>query len=289
MEYYIYIYLNPLKPGKYQYKKFNFEFEPFYIGLGKKNRINHHIIRSRYKEKKKLYKTLKDNIILKILKNNIEPIRFKLYENITLESAIRLEKYLINLIGRRDINSGTLANLTDGGDGMVGYKYTDEQKEQKRKFTIELWNNGIFDNRQISGENNYFYNKHHTEETKEKIRIKIGDSRKGEKNSNYGNKWSEEEKQIASKRQKENHAHLTGENNSSKRVDVRKKISDGKLGEKNPNAKKWLLISPENEEFIINGGIKRNLKNFKLTYSMFGYYKDDEKRKTKNDWILKEI
>ena len=82
---------------------------------------------------------------------------------------------------------------------------------------------------------------------------------------------------------------MTGENNPAKRTEVRKKLSDGKLGEKNPNAKKWLLISPDNEEIIIDGGIKRNLKKFKLTYSMFGYYKDSEKRKTKNGWILKEI
>lgn len=287
MEYYVYIYLNPLKPGNFEYKKFNFEFEPFYIGLGKKNRINHHIIWSKYKEKYNLHKTVKEYTILKILKNNIEPIRFKLYENLTLYSAIRLEKYLIKLIGRRDLDKGSLANLTDGGEGTFGRVYTDIQLENRKILTNKLWCDGIYDNRDFNGDKNPFYNKHHTEETKNKIIIKIGDSQKGNKNSNYGKKWSEDAKRIASKRQIENHAHLTGENNPSKRKDVRKKISDGKLGEKNPNAKKWLLISPENEEFIINGGIKRKLKEFNLTYSMFEYYKDDEKRKTKNGWILK--
>ena len=288
MEYYIYVYLNPLKPGNYVYKKFEFDYEPFYIGLGKKKRIDQHIISARIKEKNKLYKTLKDNIILKILKNKQKPIRYKLYENITLESAIRLEKYLIKLIGRRDLKIGTLTNLTDGGEGMKGFVYSEAQIENRREVSKKLWKDGIFNDRDISGEKNGFYNRLHSDKTKEKIKETIGNSRKGEKNANYGNKWSEEQKQEASKRQKENHSHLLGENNPTKRPDVRKNISISKMGNKNPNAKKWLLISPIKEEFIIDGGIKRNLKeNFNLTYAMFS--RDKNERKTKNGWILKEI
>lgn len=289
MEYYIYIYLNPLKPGKYQYKKFEFEFEPFYVGLGKKKRIDRHVEYAKYKERKKEYKTLKDNIILKILKTGKEPIRFKLYENITLESAIRLEKCLIKLIGRRNTNTGTLSNLTDGGEGTVGKVYTQNELEKRKEISKKLWKDGVFDNRDISGEKNGFYHKVHSDETKNKIKDTIGDNRKGEKNANYGKRWTEEQKILASKRQKENHSHLSGENNPAKRPEVRKNISISKMGSKNTNAKKWILISPDNEEFIINGGIKINLESFNLTYSMFRYYKDDEKRKTKNGWILKEI
>lgn len=290
MIYYIYIYLNPLKPGKYQYKNFEFEFEPFYVGLGKKKRIDRHIEYAKYKERKNEYKTLKDNIILKILKNEKDPIRFKLYENITLESAIRLEKCLIKLIGRRDKKLGTLSNLTDGGEGTIGKIYTDIELEKRREISKKLWKDGVFNNRNINGENNGFYNKIHSNDTKNKIKNTIGDSRKGEKNANYGRKWTEEQRILASNRQKENHSHLLGENNPTKRPEVRKNISLSKMGGKNPNAKKWILISPDNEEFVIDGGIKRNLKEkFNLTYSMFRYYKDDEKRKTKNGWILKEF
>lgn len=252
MKYYIYIYLNPLKPGKYQYKKFEFEFEPFYVGLGKNNRINSHITEAK-KEKGRKINKLKINTILKILKNEIEPIRYKLYENISIFSAKRLEKYLINLIGRRDLKLGPLSNHTNGGDETP------------------------------------FYGRRHTEDSIKKMKETIGDSRKGEKNANYGKKWSDEDKKNAVIRQKENHSHLIGENNPTKRLDVRKNISFSKIGDKNPNHKKWSLISPDNEEFIINGGIKRNLKRFNLTYSMFGYYKDNEKRKTKNGWILKNF
>jgi len=39
---YIYIFLNPLIPGKFNYGKFTFNFCPFYIGKGINNRLNVH-------------------------------------------------------------------------------------------------------------------------------------------------------------------------------------------------------------------------------------------------------
>jgi len=41
-----------------------------------------------------------DRVVAEILNDKEEPIRFKLYENITVESAKRLERVLIKLIGR---------------------------------------------------------------------------------------------------------------------------------------------------------------------------------------------
>ena len=266
-KYYIYIYLNPLKQGKYVYKKFHFDYEPFYVGLGKGDRIYHHTYPNNLK-----FNSLKNNIILKILRNNQKPIRFKLYENITLESAKRLEVYLIKLIGRRNLEKGPLSNLTDGGEGAKGVLFTEEMREKRR------------------GENNYFYHKKHTDETKQKIRESIGDSRKGELNANFNNKWSEEFKKESSIRQKENHKHLTGDNNQANRPEVKKKISDGKMGLLNPRAKKWMLISPKKEEIVIDGGIKRNLKTYGLDYQSFiKFERDPNTRMNTKGWILKEI
>lgn len=282
--YYVYVYLNPLKPGKYQYSKFEFEYEPFYIGMGKKQRINQHIKISLYKDNNNLNKTVKDNTILKILKAEKDPIRFKLYDNVTLESAIRLEKCLIKLIGRRNLKMGTLTNLTNGGEGTVAVVYTNLQRKKCGERTKNMWINGIFNNRENIGEKNPFFNKHHTEESKEKIRISSGD-RRGDKNSNFNKKWTKEQKELSSKKQKESHKDFIGDNNPAKRFDVRKKISESKLGDRNPNAKKWILISPYNEEFTINGGIKRKLKEFNLNYQQFKINEEGEKH-NKKGWKL---
>jgi len=285
MKYYVYVYLNPLKPGKYEYKKFSFNYEPFYIGIGKKNRIDSHIKNARYNNKK----TFKDNVILKILSNNIEPMRFKLYENITLETSKRLEKCLIKLIGRRDLGNGTLVNLTDGGDGCQNILVSKEIREKTSIRNKILWQNGVFDNRDITGEKNGFFNKHHTEETKEKLRNKVKDKYKGELNPNFNNKWTEKQKILASIRNKENHKHLTGDNNPAKRDEVRKKLSETKMGLKNPNSSLWEIISPNNEKIRIEGGIKRTLKDYGLTYQKMKYKIKDGIYYSKNGWKMYKI
>lgn len=120
--YYVYIYLNPLKEGKFSFGKHQFDYEPFYVGKGKNNRINVHLNVVDNQNK------LKQRIINKIKNNNKNPIVIKLYENISEYSAFRLEKYLINKIGRHDLKLGSLANLTNGGDGVSGTIFTREKK-----------------------------------------------------------------------------------------------------------------------------------------------------------------
>ena len=117
-KYYVYVYLNPLKRGKYNFGKFSFDYEPFYIGKGKDYRHKVHLI-----VLDKINK-LKQNILNKIKKENKEPVIIKLYKNISEYSAFRLEKQLIKLIGRRDLKLGSLANLTNGGEGTSGTIYT---------------------------------------------------------------------------------------------------------------------------------------------------------------------
>ena len=54
------------------------------------------------------------------------------------------------------------------------------------------------------------------------------------------------------------HPTASGENNSSKRVEVRKKLSEGKLGKLNPRAMHWIIKDLETEEiFDFYGGFRK--------------------------------
>ena len=45
-EFYVYIYLDPRKPGRYCYEEVSFLFEPIYVGKGKNNRYKTHLTRA---------------------------------------------------------------------------------------------------------------------------------------------------------------------------------------------------------------------------------------------------
>jgi hypothetical protein len=130
--FYCYILLDPTKPGSFQYENFIFDYEPFYVGKGIGNRMNSH-------ERIKDTKTHKRAKIQKIKKIGLEVIKIKLFENLTESSAFELEKSTISLIGRKDRNLGPLLNLCDGGEGVSGKIYTEEEKLHKSNKSKEWW------------------------------------------------------------------------------------------------------------------------------------------------------
>lgn len=74
---------------------------PFYVGKGKGNRSSLTYGRSTY-WKNIVNKYGYDIIIIE--------------DNLSNDKALELEKYWIKRIGRRDLDKGTLVNLTDGGE-----------------------------------------------------------------------------------------------------------------------------------------------------------------------------
>jgi len=83
---------------------------PFYIGKGTANRayVKHngvHLPRDRA------------NIVL-------------IARNLSEDEAFCMEKQLIGFYGRVDIGTGCLLNLTDGGEGLAGRKYTQETRNK---------------------------------------------------------------------------------------------------------------------------------------------------------------
>lgn len=138
-DYYVYVYLNPLKSGMHTYGNFiSFYQEPFYIGYGCGTRMSHHLKEKKSANMHKFY------TIQKIRNNNLEPIVFKLSTFLTKKDACVMEKFFIKLIGRHDLNSGPLTNMTCGGDGgdtlskhpkllEIRKKFSDRAKKQNEK------------------------------------------------------------------------------------------------------------------------------------------------------------
>jgi hypothetical protein len=126
--FYVYIYLDPRKSGKYVYGQYQFDNEPFYVGKGNDGRYKIHLTEAyNYKDKNtdRRKNNQKSNIIRKIKHElNQNPIIVKYKENLTEREAFDLEIDMINIIGRTDLKTGPLTNKTAGGDGTSGYKYT---------------------------------------------------------------------------------------------------------------------------------------------------------------------
>jgi hypothetical protein len=93
----------------YTYAYLRVDGTPYYIGKGKGNRC--------YVRNRKDIKPPRDKNRILILKKNL-----------TDEEALNHEKYLIFVLGRKDLGTGILRNRTEGGDGASGAVRSEEYK-----------------------------------------------------------------------------------------------------------------------------------------------------------------
>lgn len=102
IDYYVYAYLR------------KDDLTPYYIGKGRGGRAFHsstHTIK---------VPTEKSRIVF-------------LETNLTNIGSLALERRMIRWYGRKDLRTGTLRNMTDGGDGVAGVTRSEEYKANMRK------------------------------------------------------------------------------------------------------------------------------------------------------------
>jgi len=142
--FYIYIYYDPIT------------HIPFYVGKGKNNRAWDHLHYSHPRENKHMF-----NKINKIKQQGLLPKIILYRKNLTEIEVFEQEKFLIKFFGRADKNTGSLVNMTDGGDGVTGFIITEEWRKKQSLSHKLLY--------LLDPSKNGFINKKHTEETKKKI------------------------------------------------------------------------------------------------------------------------
>lgn len=133
--------------------------EPFYVGKGyyKKRYLRYldHIKEALGIKNYNGKNYHKRNRIKKILNQNKYPIIKIVFESENEQEVFNKEKELIKIYGRRDLKTGSLTNLTEGGEGSSGYIFTAEARQKISK--------------RVSGTGNPMYGKNHTLETKKII------------------------------------------------------------------------------------------------------------------------
>ena len=133
-EYYVYIYLDPRKPGNYEYEELHFTFEPFYVGKGKGNRATAHLREALGNWKPRQTKHHKYNKLRVILDEGLLPIIQKIKEGLSEQEAYMLEERIIKQIGCEDEEKGPLTNILKNNEfGLLPEEARKRSVETRRK------------------------------------------------------------------------------------------------------------------------------------------------------------
>ena len=87
-------------------------FEVFYVGISL--------------DKRRPYRISNRSLFWKRIESIHGRVVEIIAEGLSIEDARELESFLISEYGRRDLNEGSLANMTDGGEGRFGSKNSKE-------------------------------------------------------------------------------------------------------------------------------------------------------------------
>ena len=121
--FYVYIYRDP-RPTKNR--------QVVYVGKGTGDRDLSHWSRGSHN------KPLQD-FLSHLKRRELVPIVERVFETKIEELAFAKEMELIALYGRKDLKKGALFNLTDGGEGIAGYKKSEKEKETDRNSLLQNW------------------------------------------------------------------------------------------------------------------------------------------------------
>jgi hypothetical protein len=187
----------------YTYAYLREDKTPYYIGKGSNGRI--------YATQDRIVPPPTDKSRIIFLK-----------QNLTEEEAFRHEVYMIAVYGRKDLGTGILRNLTNGGEGMSGHI---QSEEHKRKVAIA--NTG----------------RRHLDETRRKMRDSwevrkltpfSEETRQRMSQSKKGKTFTEDHKQNLS-------AALKGKPKSKEHIEKRSEIRRGKVWITNGEVNKLVL------------------------------------------------
>lgn len=136
---YVYIYFYPDRPFNETVFGIHFDLQPFYVGVGRKNRFRMHLSDARNPKND----LIKHKVIRKIWNSGNKPVVRIVKEGLSREDALLLEDHLVDYFGKTIDNTGILANMIDGGtvnpvlpgtkNPMYGKRIPQESIERAKK------------------------------------------------------------------------------------------------------------------------------------------------------------
>jgi hypothetical protein len=208
--YYVYVYSYP-------------DGTPFYVGKGTGNRDRTHLCDAKAGRNLKKWAV---RITAKILREGQEPLIERVLDNAVENEALDMEIALIAQYGRIDIGTGCLTNCTDGGDRGAPGLSPESLKKQTASFIEWSRTKRVVDDeykKRISEGVKKYYETHPVTAQR---RQELSKNSSGENNAFYGKKHSEDTRKIMS----ESHTGVAlSEAHKKKLSEAKKEKCDGEL------------------------------------------------------------